>query len=154
MTPREKKSVLIFHLDLGVGGAERLIVCLALALLELGWEVTIATTRFSEDHCFPELLNFKGKILTYGSFIPRSIFGTFTALFSIFRLLYLYICLLLFREKRDKDSSSRSYDLVINDQLGLFNPHLKSLGRKIAFYCHYPDPLMASQQSAIKRWYR
>lgn len=47
-------KVLIVHPDLGIGGAERLIVDAAVALKERGNEVIIYTSHHDRNHCFPE----------------------------------------------------------------------------------------------------
>lgn len=48
------KKVAILHPDLGIGGAEQLIVNLALALKMKGYEVKIFTPHFDPERCFPE----------------------------------------------------------------------------------------------------
>lgn len=42
------------HLDLGIGGAEQLIVNVAKLLQEKEHEVTIFTTHHNTSHCFEE----------------------------------------------------------------------------------------------------
>lgn len=45
-------KVLLVHLDLGIGGAEMLVVNIACALLELGHDVKIYTSHHDESRCF------------------------------------------------------------------------------------------------------
>lgn len=47
-------KIAIVHPDLGIGGAERLIVDAAIALKERGKDVTIYTSHHDPNHCFPE----------------------------------------------------------------------------------------------------
>lgn len=47
-------KVAIVHPDLGIGGAERLIVDAAVALKERGHEIIIYTSHHDTNHCFPE----------------------------------------------------------------------------------------------------
>jgi hypothetical protein len=47
-------KVAIVHPDLGIGGAERLIVDAAVALKERGHEIFIYTSHHDPNHCFPE----------------------------------------------------------------------------------------------------
>lgn len=47
-------KVAIVHPDLGIGGAERLIVDAAVALKERGHEIIIYTSHHDPNHCFPE----------------------------------------------------------------------------------------------------
>ncbi len=51
---KPQKHVVFFHPDLGIGGAERLIVDAAVGLQELGNKVTIFTSHCDPQHCFEE----------------------------------------------------------------------------------------------------
>lgn len=48
------KNIVFFHPDLGIGGAERLIVDAAVGLQERGHKVTIFTSHRDKRHCFEE----------------------------------------------------------------------------------------------------
>jgi alpha-1,3/alpha-1,6-mannosyltransferase len=48
------KSVVFFHPDLGIGGAERLVVDAAVGLQNRGHKVTIFTSHCDPQHCFDE----------------------------------------------------------------------------------------------------
>lgn len=50
--------VTFLHPDLGIGGAERLVVDAAMALKKKGHEVKFVTNQFSRDHCFDDVLDF------------------------------------------------------------------------------------------------
>lgn len=50
----QKRSVIFIHPDLGIGGAERLIIDAAVGLQELGHKVTIFTSHCDPTHCFDE----------------------------------------------------------------------------------------------------
>jgi len=54
----DKKSLKIafVHPDLGIGGAERLVVDAAMALKNSGHEVTMYTSHHDKTHCFKETL--------------------------------------------------------------------------------------------------
>lgn len=47
-------KIAFVHPDLGIGGAERLVVDAAVALQDRGHSVTIYTSHYSRDHCFAE----------------------------------------------------------------------------------------------------
>ena len=108
-------NVCLLHLDLGIGGAERLMVNVALTLHSLNHNVTIFTTHHDVNHCFeetkpplPATKNTKGnsknnasagylsggilgkKILVFGDWLPRHLplVGA-TALCSNIRMVYL-----------------------------------------------------------------
>lgn len=139
-------SILFFHLDLGIGGAERLVLSLANATSEIGYDTSIITTRFDKSRCFSDCN--KLKIRSYGEWIPRSIFGQFTAFLGILRLLYLILIIWI---------SNNHYDIIINDQLAILNPILYLIGKRIIFYCHFPEPLMNpyfQKGHLIRRLYR
>lgn len=48
------RRVVFFHPDLGIGGAERLIIDAAVGLQELGHKVTIFTSHCDPQHSFEE----------------------------------------------------------------------------------------------------
>ena len=50
----EQKSVAILHPDLGIGGAEQLIVNVALSLVQRGYKVTIYTPFYDPNRCLDE----------------------------------------------------------------------------------------------------
>jgi len=54
MGQQRQKRVVFIHPDLGIGGAERLIIDAAVGLQSLGSKVTIFTSHCDHTHCFPE----------------------------------------------------------------------------------------------------
>lgn len=67
----------------------------------------------------------------YGDWLPRQLFGRFTAFFAILRMIYLAFIVALFY--------SRTTDLVILDGVSAPIPILSLFGFKVLFYCHFPD---------------
>lgn len=51
------RRIVFFHPDLGIGGAERLIVDAAVGLQQRGHKVTIFTSHCDPRHCFEEARN-------------------------------------------------------------------------------------------------
>lgn len=49
-----EKTVVFFHPDLGIGGAERLVIDAALGLQNRGHKVVIFTSHCDRNHCFEE----------------------------------------------------------------------------------------------------
>jgi len=53
-TESPQKRIVFFHPDLGIGGAERLVIDAAVGLQSLGHKVTILTSHCDRNHCFTE----------------------------------------------------------------------------------------------------
>jgi len=49
-----KKSIVFVHPDLGIGGAERLVIDAAVGLQSSGHKVAILTSYRDKNHCFDE----------------------------------------------------------------------------------------------------
>jgi alpha-1,3/alpha-1,6-mannosyltransferase len=50
----KKQNIAFFHPDLGIGGAERLVIDAAVGLQNRGHTVTIFTSHCDPKHCFEE----------------------------------------------------------------------------------------------------
>ena len=83
------------HPDLGIGGAENLIINLALALELKNYKVKIYTPHFDPNRCFEECK--KLDIEVKGNWFPRTIFGRFIALCAYIRMLLCAIWLVIFK---------------------------------------------------------
>jgi alpha-1,3/alpha-1,6-mannosyltransferase len=155
-------NVVIIHPDLGIGGAERLIIDVALALQNRGHRVTIYTSYRDKAHCFDEARDGTLDVRVRGnSVFPAHIFGRLHILMASLRQLHLTFSLLTELGSRDassqqseKDQSSNAEeirdDIFIVDQLPACVPILKTFGQprksrtqRILFYCHFPDQLLA-----------
>ncbi|KAI8911000.1 hypothetical protein EDD86DRAFT_204173 [Gorgonomyces haynaldii] len=135
-------KIAFVHPDLGVGGAERLVVDSCLAMLKAGHEVRVFTSHFDPAHCFPETSQLN--ISVFGDWIPRSIGNKGHIVFASLRSLYLAIVILLHRYE---------LDVLFVDQISISIPLLRFNG-KILFYCHFPDKLLSRRDSLAKRIYR
>jgi alpha-1,3/alpha-1,6-mannosyltransferase len=60
-----QRRIVFFHPDLGIGGAERLIVDAAVGLQEQGNKVTIFTSHCDPNHCFEEARDGKNSAAAY-----------------------------------------------------------------------------------------
>lgn len=143
--------VLFIHPDLGIGGAERLVVDAALALQKCDHSVQFLTNHHDPAHCFEETRNGLLKVQTVGDWLPRSIFHKFTAACAYIRMLYatLYTTFVLSRQQE--------FDVIFLDSISIGIPILKLAAGspKILFYCHFPDQLLATQDgSTLRKWYR
>jgi alpha-1,3/alpha-1,6-mannosyltransferase len=54
MSTSTDQNIVFFHPDLGIGGAERLVIDAAVGLQNLGYKVTIFTSHCDPSHCFEE----------------------------------------------------------------------------------------------------
>lgn len=139
--------VVFLHPDLGLGGAERLIVDAAQALSRRGHQVTIYTGYYDKNRCFEETIHGSFHVKTIGSFIPRSIFGKFHALLAYLKMIIIALYVNLFSR----------HDLVICDQVSACIPFIKLdlIKRpKVIFYCHFPDQLLTTRENRLKSIYR
>lgn len=142
--------VLFLHPDLGIGGAERLVIDAALALKNCGHTVSFLTNHHDKSHCFEETRNGTLEVKVVGDWIPRNIFGKFYAFCAYFRMVYAAFYVVLFQSKEEK------IDLIFCDLISLGIPLLKYAKHnpKILFYCHFPDQLLTKQGGRLKSIYR
>ncbi|CAN2389163.1 Glycosyltransferase Family 4, partial [Pristimantis euphronides] len=141
-------SVLFIHPDLGIGGAERLIIDASLALKSHGCQVQVWTAHYDVNHCFSDTIDSGIPIRCCGDWLPQSLFGRFLALCSYIRMMFLafYIVFL----------SGEQFDVVFCDQVSACIPIFKlTRNRKpVLFYCHFPDQLLTQRISLAKKIYR
>ncbi|KAL6308660.1 glycosyltransferase family 4 protein [Sparassis latifolia] len=157
MTTPQKLRIAFIHPDLGIGGAERLVVDAALGLQKLGHSVDIYTSHHDPTHCFDETRDGTLRVHNVVPPFPRSYKGKFHILFSHARQLHLTAHLLR--------PSAPAFDVYFVDQLSTCVPLLRAFaGTRIVFYCHFPDKLLADGEyvegkvqrngGALKRIYR
>ena len=141
-------SVYFLHPDLGIGGAERLIVDAALELQRLGKGVKIFTAHHNPSHCFHETLTCL-EVRVVGNFLPRSFFGHFHTTFSLLRFSFCCLSAVLcgYAEKVDVIFIDQISFVVI--LMRIFFPR-----SRIYFYCHFPDLLLSLRNSSLKFLYR
>lgn len=143
-------KVIFLHPDLGIGGAERLVLDAALALITKGHQVSFYTNHHDPQHCFKETRDGTLSVNVVGSWIPRSAFGRCRALFAYLRFAYAALYLAWFVIPTEKP------DAVFCDLISLCVPLLKltRTQSKIVFYCHYPDKLLTNRDGILKKIYR
>ncbi|KAL7438213.1 hypothetical protein ACHAXM_006087 [Skeletonema potamos] len=148
-----KPPVVVFiHLDLGIGGAESLVLNLAKATLQSSTpnnnsttdepcgKISIYTTHCSPTHCYDEVKPPNGPLCPFvnvcGSWIPRKLFFGGTALCSALRMLYLtYLAI----------KENPLADVFVIDVLPTGVPYLVNycnVRAGVLFYCHFPDQLL------------
>ncbi|UYV65740.1 ALG2, partial [Cordylochernes scorpioides] len=125
----KQTRVVFLHPDLGIGGAERLVVDSALAL----------QARMN-DTTSPSLWS--------GAWIPRSLFGKCHALMAYLRMIYAAFWLGL-------SPSAPVPDVVYVDQVSACIPVLNLfLTAYVLFFCHFPDQLLTDRKTTPKKLYR
>lgn len=174
--PSTKKNIVFFHPDLGIGGAERLVIDAAVGLQNLGHKVTIFTSHCDPTHCFDEARDgvymstehvsetvirihhadhIPGTLdvrVRGNTLIPSSILGRLFILCAILRQLHLVLQITLFTTEL-RDLRPEAFFI---DQLSACVPLLRltSTKARIIFYCHFPDKLLAQRQGWVKKLYR
>ncbi|XP_017559501.1 alpha-1,3/1,6-mannosyltransferase ALG2 [Pygocentrus nattereri] len=140
--------VVFLHPDLGIGGAERLVVDAAVALTSRGCSVQIWTAHYDPQHCFSETLSPDLPVVCAGDWLPTSVFGYFHALCAYLRMIYVAFYLVFL--------SGEEFDVVFCDQVSACIPvlRLSRHRKKVLFYCHFPDQLLTQRRSLLKRLYR
>lgn len=153
-SPRKKLRIGFVHPDLGIGGAEKLVVDAALSLQQLGHEVVIFTSHHDPRHCFEPTRDGTLKVQVMRTRIPRSVLGSFhlpCAILQQMSLVFqLILSIMLFnypgtmpRFIANRLTSSPpipGFDLFFFDQLPAGIPWLKILlATRVVYYCHFPD---------------
>lgn len=141
-------NIAFVHPDLGIGGAERLVVDAAVSLQHLGHKVWIYTARHDSNHCFQETKDGTLCVIVYGDFLPKRILGRFYAACAYLRMCWVSWRIVLM-------SFTYCFDVIIVDQVSICLPIVR-LARPcgIIFYCHYPDYLLTQRKSLLKKLYR
>ncbi|PYI04557.1 putative alpha-1,2-mannosyltransferase [Aspergillus sclerotiicarbonarius CBS 121057] len=162
MPTTKPAKVTIIHPDLGIGGAERLIIDVALALQSRGHPVTVYTSHRDKSHCFEEARDGTLDVRVRGNTVfPAHVGGRFYVLMAILRQLHLTVDLL---KEIGTTTTEDVEEIFIVDQVPACVPFLKSFGRgkrqRTLFYCHFPDQLLARRDEggsllqAVKGAYR
>lgn len=148
-TKPQQKSIVFFHPDLGIGGAERLVIDAAVGLQKLGHKITIFTSHRDTTHCFDEARDGTLDARVRGDWLfPTTLLGRFKILCSILRQIHLILAITWSGELAKLKPSA-----FFVDQLSAGIPFLRWFweDQKILFYCHYPDLLLVQGR---KRWYK
>lgn len=149
----ENKNIIFFHPDLGIGGAERLVIDAAVGLQNRGHKVVIYTSHCDPKHCFEEVRAGSLDVRVCGnSIFPASIFSKCSIICAILRQLHV-----IFLTYFTSELTNLKPDVFIVDQLSAGLPWLAYLhpDTKILFYCHFPDLLLTQNRANLwKSLYR
>lgn len=143
---RRSLDIGFIHPDLGLGGAERVVVDAARYLRSVGHRVTLFTAHHDRDRCFEETRDGSLDIRVHGNFMPTHVGQHLRAPCAIARLAYLTLAMAL---------SGRRFDVIFCDLIAHTLPLLKCVSRaRILFYCHFPDLPLAPRAHWLSRLYR
>ncbi|KAJ2726246.1 Alpha-1,3-mannosyltransferase-like protein [Coemansia sp. Benny D115] len=136
------------HPNLGIGGAERLVVDAAVSLQKLGHRVVIYTQHHDINHCFEETRDGTLEVRQLQTWVlPKHIFNRFHIACTIVRSLAL-------AQQVSGDRHQLRFDVLFVDQLSASIPLLRFSQARIFFYCHFPDYLQAPHDGILRRLYR
>ena len=111
--------VAFLHPDLGLGGAERLIVDGAVELQARGHDVTVCTTHHDRRGAFPETVDGTLDVRVYGAFLPHHVWQRLRAPSAIVRMAYLALAAL----------GRARYDVVVCDLVPHVIPVVRAVTR-------------------------
>lgn len=137
--------ITFLHPDLGIGGAERLVVDAALALKKDGHDVNFVTAHHDPDHCFSETRDGTIPVTVVGNWLPRHILGRFYAFCAYLRMIYA-ASYIIFSDQRP--------EVVFCDLVSVCIPILRLRIPYVVFYCHHPDQLLSQPGGYSKQLYR
>lgn len=152
MTPRRTLHIGFVHPDLGLGGAERLVVDAAAELAQHGHSMQMYTAYYNPQRCFDETKSGLFSVTVAGGWFPRNAWGRLHALCAVIRCA-LAVFAMAWQVWTHK---VKPYDVIIVDQVAAVVPLLRLLlpSTKVLFYCHFPDLLLTQRTSLLKAVYR
>lgn len=131
--------VAFLHPDLGIGGAERLVVDAAVSLQQRGHSVVIHTAHHDPSRCFEETRDGTLTVRVAGDWLPRTILGRLHIVCATLRAIYGALVLLV---------TEPACGVVVVDQVSAPVPLLRLGGLVVLFYCHFPDKLLSGSTAA------
>jgi alpha-1,3/alpha-1,6-mannosyltransferase len=105
--------IAFLHPDLGLGGAERLVVDAAVELVARGHTVDFFTSHYDPRRCFQETLTGGFSITVAGAWFPRHVLGRLYALCAYVRCVLAALYMAVVRCWL----GGVRYDVVIADQV-------------------------------------
>jgi alpha-1,3/alpha-1,6-mannosyltransferase len=111
----ERRAYLVafIHPDLGLGGAERLVVDAAVETVAHGHTCDVYTAYYDPARCFEETKQGLFTITVAGSWFPRSVLGRLHALCAYVRCLLVALYVVL-----QYRAHGKKYDIIFVDQVG------------------------------------
>ena len=104
------------------------------------------TSHHDPGHCFKETADGTIDVTCRGDWFPRHCCGKGYAFWAYLRIIYLALYVVFF--------SNKKLDVIVCDQISACVPVLRWSGARVLFYCHFPDQLLTTRTSWIKKVYR
>jgi alpha-1,3/alpha-1,6-mannosyltransferase len=137
--------IAFLHPDLGLGGAERLVLDAALALAGRGHRVTVFTAEYDPARAFRDASDPSIEVRVRGGGIPKHLGQHLRVPCSMARMAALAAAA----------SREGPFDVVVCDLVVHVMPLIKRLVRApVLFYGHYPDRLLTPPRRGLYRGYR
>ena len=134
----KKQKIAILHPSLILGGAEQLIINLAIALQNKGYGVKLFTAFHDKRNAFPETTDGTLNVEVKGNMIPSNLFGCFRLLLATIQMLIVSVYAIFSAEK---------FDLFVVDQNPFVLPLLWIFRKKTLFYMHFPEKLLYTDRA-------
>lgn len=146
MDKKLQLNIGFIHPDLGLGGAERLIIDAALYLQEANHRVTIFTAHHDHTRCFDETRDGTLDVRVFGNFLPLHVRQRLRAPCAIVRMASVACAMTLGRKR---------FDVIFCDLVPHAMPLLRLFSRaKLIYYCHFPDQLLTPRRHLLYQCYR
>ena len=144
--PTKPLRVAFLHHDLGLGGAERLMVDAALALQARGHRVSLHVAHHDPARSFPATRDGRLDVRVRGRRLPLHIGGRLRLPLAVARTL---------RAAGTALHRGERLDALICDTVAQVLPLLcRRTDAPLLFYGHYPDSLLTPPRAGWYRWYR
>ena len=150
--PHPLARVAFIHPDLGIGGAERLVVDAAVQLQAVGHDVRIITSHFDPSHAFEATTDGTLCVQLAKTRIPRAIFHMLHLPMAILQQLSLVAQVVVAVHGKALHARAPGLyarlsslppcalpEVFVVDQLPAAIPLLRLLGARVLYYCHFPD---------------
>jgi alpha-1,3/alpha-1,6-mannosyltransferase len=140
--------VAFLHPELGIGGAERLVIDAALELEARGHETVIFTAAHDPGRAFAPTVDGRLDVQLRGAALPARVAGRLRVPCAAARVGWLGVAAAL---------DGRRFDALVVDLVPYALPLLRRLplgGARLVYYCHFPDQLLALERRGILRPYR
>jgi alpha-1,3/alpha-1,6-mannosyltransferase len=139
-------NVAFLHPDLGLGGAERLVVDAATWLRAAGHGVVVLTAHHDPGRAFPATTDGTLDVRVRGGALPAQVLGRLRAPCAIARMAWLAAA---------AARLSPPPDVVFVDLVAHAIPVLRRTSRaRVVLFCHFPDRLLAPARRGPYALYR